>query len=154
MGLAEPLHPRSQPARIPMDVLDHARSSLGAPAPAADRDLSSGEYRFFFQAEDGIRDVAVTGVQTCALPILNRKSRSWLEPHDLHFPAVRRRDVLDEYTTRECRGPPGQITRVHTLRHGRTSGWTSSLVARRPLLAEGGDAFAEVRARAHAVAQR
>src|SRR4030043_2461097 len=25
---------------------------------------------FFFQAEDGIRDVAVTGVQTCALPIL------------------------------------------------------------------------------------
>ena len=23
-----------------------------------------------FQAEDGIRDVAVTGVQTCALPIL------------------------------------------------------------------------------------
>src|SRR5205809_3497872 len=27
---------------------------------------------FFFQAEDGIRDVAVTGVQTCALPILLR----------------------------------------------------------------------------------
>src|SRR2546429_258058 len=26
-------------------------------------------YVFFFQAEDGIRDVAVTGVQTCALPI-------------------------------------------------------------------------------------
>src|SRR2546429_2887824 len=24
---------------------------------------------FFFQAKDGIRDVAVTGVQTCALPI-------------------------------------------------------------------------------------
>src|SRR5256886_5905804 len=28
---------------------------------------------FFFQAEDGIRDLTVTGVQTCALPI----SRSW-----------------------------------------------------------------------------
>src|SRR2546429_7014799 len=27
---------------------------------------------FFFQAEDGIRDVAVTGVQTCALPIFSR----------------------------------------------------------------------------------
>src|SRR5256884_6659206 len=26
---------------------------------------------FFFQAEDGIRDVAVTGVQTCALPIFH-----------------------------------------------------------------------------------
>src|SRR3989449_599408 len=30
----------------------------------------SGAPSFFFQAEDGIRDVAVTGVQTCALPIL------------------------------------------------------------------------------------
>src|SRR2546429_3597150 len=29
---------------------------------------------FFFQAEDGIRDVAVTGVQTCALPICCRVS--------------------------------------------------------------------------------
>src|SRR2546422_6310741 len=27
------------------------------------------DFFFFFQAEDGIRDVAVTGVQTCALPI-------------------------------------------------------------------------------------
>ena len=28
------------------------------------------EYKiFFFQAEDGIRDIGVTGVQTCALPI-------------------------------------------------------------------------------------
>src|SRR2546429_5528019 len=38
---------------------------------------------FFFQAEDGIRDVAVTGVQTCALPILktstppSARSSSW-----------------------------------------------------------------------------
>src|SRR2546422_5606092 len=30
---------------------------------------------FFFQAEDGIRDVAVTGVQTCALPILEVRAR-------------------------------------------------------------------------------
>src|SRR4051794_41544924 len=29
-------------------------------------------YIFFFQAEDGIRDGRVTGVQTCALPISNR----------------------------------------------------------------------------------
>src|SRR5882762_10544286 len=27
-------------------------------------------FYFFFQAEDGIRDSSVTGVQTCALPIL------------------------------------------------------------------------------------
>src|SRR2546422_11516918 len=31
---------------------------------------------FFFQAEDGIRDVAVTGVQTCALPIFVAFRRS------------------------------------------------------------------------------
>src|SRR5690349_13940156 len=29
---------------------------------------------FFFQAEDGIRDLYVTGVQTCALPIWARSS--------------------------------------------------------------------------------
>src|SRR5256885_3117013 len=29
---------------------------------------------FFFQAEDGIRDYKVTGVQTCALPILSARS--------------------------------------------------------------------------------
>src|SRR5258707_13644411 len=29
---------------------------------------------FFFQAEDGIRDIGVTGVQTCALPILINQS--------------------------------------------------------------------------------
>src|SRR2546430_13472516 len=30
---------------------------------------------FFFQAEDGIRDLTVTGVQTCALPILATRGR-------------------------------------------------------------------------------
>src|SRR5688572_32009608 len=29
---------------------------------------------FFFQAEDGIRDLTVTGVQTCALPIYRKKA--------------------------------------------------------------------------------
>ena len=34
--------------------------------------MDEDEYVFFFQAEDGIRDIGVTGVQTCALPILFR----------------------------------------------------------------------------------
>src|SRR5256885_5914020 len=34
--------------------------------------LASSEF-FFFQAEDGIRDYKVTGVQTCALPISERR---------------------------------------------------------------------------------
>src|SRR5438445_10945245 len=33
------------------------------------RSRSERESVFFFQAEDGIRDIGVTGVQTCALPI-------------------------------------------------------------------------------------
>src|SRR2546429_3833003 len=51
---------------------------------------------FFFQAEDGIRDVAVTGVQTCALPIC--VAVSWrglpalhgagLEPSDAEHPEI------------------------------------------------------------------
>src|SRR5256885_5471568 len=34
--------------------------------------LQSCLFLFFFQAEDGIRDYKVTGVQTCALPIFGR----------------------------------------------------------------------------------
>src|SRR5258707_5461258 len=44
---------------------------------SAEQSRSTGDIRvcegrsslFFFQAEDGIRDIGVTGVQTCALPI-------------------------------------------------------------------------------------
>src|SRR5688572_32330328 len=39
---------------------------------------------FFFQAEDGIRDLTVTGVQTCALPI---SQTLW--------PDFRRRDLFE-----------------------------------------------------------
>src|SRR2546429_6831792 len=42
--------------------------STGNTTPAVTT-TADGWYVFFFQAEDGIRDVAVTGVQTCALPI-------------------------------------------------------------------------------------
>src|SRR2546427_339796 len=36
--------------------------------------IATSFYGFFFQAEDGIRDLTVTGVQTCALPIFRRGS--------------------------------------------------------------------------------
>src|SRR2546430_6422079 len=45
------------------------RSRSGMSAINASR-ISS----FFFQAEDGIRDLTVTGVQTCALPIFMPKT--------------------------------------------------------------------------------
>src|SRR5258706_9857104 len=37
--------------------------------PRASMSASVAPHGFFFQAEDGIRDWSVTGVQTCALPI-------------------------------------------------------------------------------------
>src|SRR6266542_4531445 len=43
---------------------------------------------FFFQAEDGIRDATVTGVQTCALPICH-----WRTERILCFAAAKKRDV-------------------------------------------------------------
>src|SRR5260370_9745196 len=50
--------------------------------------------RFFFQAEDGIRDSSVTGVQTCALPIYHQ----WIlgavgDPLVMHQPAAPLLDV-------------------------------------------------------------
>src|SRR3712207_817451 len=38
---------------------------------------------FFFQAEDGIRDIGVTGVQTCALPISLRQQLAGLAAEGL-----------------------------------------------------------------------
>src|SRR6266498_6165970 len=61
---------------------------------------------FFFQAEDGIRDADVTGVQTCALPILRVAASAkhiiqramavtGLTAGDLAYEGARR--VLDEH---------------------------------------------------------
>src|SRR2546430_8555554 len=41
----------------------------GYPRLVALQVVSRVQLVFFFQAEDGIRDLTVTGVQTCALPI-------------------------------------------------------------------------------------
>src|SRR5207245_7062496 len=54
---------------------------------------------FFFQAEDGIRDATVTGVQTCALPIFScaRVERADVGPEGLPIGAgVRVRTPGDE----------------------------------------------------------
>src|SRR5256884_2067696 len=47
---------------------------------------------FFFQAEDGIRDVAVTGVQTCALPIFD----SLMDAQMRSFDFTQRKKAFDE----------------------------------------------------------
>src|SRR2546430_9242942 len=45
---------------------------------------------FFFQAEDGIRDLTVTGVQTCALPICSEHALQLIEQivHEASCPVV------------------------------------------------------------------
>src|SRR5256885_1190179 len=48
---------------------------------------------FFFQAEDGIRDYKVTGVQTCALPISTRPPGSPCTPGSSGRPARCRRPI-------------------------------------------------------------
>src|SRR5207247_8093987 len=48
---------------------------------------------FFFQAEDGIRDPLVTGVQTCALPILALP----LVRGDVHLVAQGERDIVETF---------------------------------------------------------
>src|SRR5690349_23430804 len=45
---------------------------------------------FFFQAEDGIRDLYVTGVQTCALPISVASGCSLADP------LAKRRQAIDD----------------------------------------------------------
>src|SRR3989441_7148356 len=62
---------------------------------------------FFFQAEDGIRDKLVTGVQTCALPI---------SPGEVVGEEAARARLLDERLVGrvECR----EVQRVRALDHG------------------------------------
>src|SRR2546430_661621 len=82
---------------------------------------------FFFQAEDGIRDLTVTGVQTCALPIM-------AEPH-ASGEAIR----APSGTGRMARRHRGEIFSVYqrslrlparnALRARMTSARASSLVA-------------------------
>src|SRR5437870_5998782 len=49
-------------------------------------------FLFFFQAEDGIRDGHVTGVQTCALPICARPGPSGRRPSGAPGLFARQRD--------------------------------------------------------------
>src|ERR1022692_3056198 len=60
--------------RIAGQLFNDKQHSAVAQAVALARDIL--EARFFFQAEDGIRDYKMTGVQTCALPIC-----SWSRCH-------------------------------------------------------------------------
>src|SRR2546430_6275504 len=59
--------PKCIPASIKMIGVYNMQSSIASMTQKLT--LSDISDDFFFQAEDGIRDLTVTGVQTCALPI-------------------------------------------------------------------------------------
>src|SRR5260370_11378884 len=63
---------------------------------------------FFFQAEDGIRDSSVTGVQTCALPICLAASR----------PAGQAPPAQIMAQSAAASGAPAEVARAH---HGSVS---------------------------------
>src|SRR5690606_40670333 len=72
---------------------------------------------FFFQAEDGIRDFHVTGVQTCALPI-------WLRP----VRAPRFETEKDPNPTRATRSPLLRASLVDSMKASRAF-FASALVS-------------------------
>src|SRR5256885_12582482 len=67
---------------------------------------------FFFQAEDGIRDYKVTGVQTCALPILERAPGHEQRPGVPPVGEAPERDREKERDDRERRGDEADVARA------------------------------------------
>src|SRR3712207_7714595 len=66
----------------------------------------------FFQAEDGIRDIGVTGVQTCALPIL-----SYVPGHGVfRAPTSANGDLV--VSEQQLRNLAANATSIEAFRHG------------------------------------
>src|SRR5699024_11765737 len=70
------------------------------------------DYFCFFQAEDGIRDRNVTGVQTCALPIYKAASKPPLKPvqKDVLCPALKGNKLIS--TLLELKRPKSTIKAI------------------------------------------
>src|SRR6266853_3166899 len=80
---------------------------------------------FFFQAEDGIRDLTVTGVQTCALPIF-RETREMAPLVRDDKPAFDRKEIALDEGFEEKR-----------IRHTRNAGGTEIQIKNRVLRTRG-----------------
>src|SRR5258707_5236369 len=67
---------------------------------------------FFFQAEDGIRDIGVTGVQTCALPILDGDEELSPRPRPAGGVAgvhLQRANPIHSYRQRDLQNGSGRL---------------------------------------------
>src|SRR5207302_2362374 len=97
---------------------------------------------FFFQAEDGIRDFHVTGVQTCALPICRQDRQPTRPGHARSRAALSSRspDATSRPSGRRRRGSPVPvdrhdfITNCSCLTPGRSEEHTSELQSRENLV--------------------
>src|SRR2546430_6171206 len=90
---------------------------------------------FFFQAEDGIRDLTVTGVQTCALPISSFKrqivsmlSRKPNFPVATSHPSGRRPSASDrsEEHTSELQSQSNLVCRLLLEKKNQTTNTTTN----------------------------
>src|SRR5688500_19073323 len=81
---------------------------------------------FFFQAEDGIRDYKVTGVQTCALPISHcsriasrARSRDAATTSSIAWPRSEERRVGKEWSSR-CPSDKRKKKKIETAKPAHT----------------------------------
>src|SRR4051794_773650 len=94
-------------------TFEHAMRNTTAAADSIRRRMVRAGASFFFQAEDGIRDGRVTGVQTCALPICEHIPDSRFTPYhdidslpagiDADAPRSEERRVGKEWRSRRAR---------------------------------------------------
>src|SRR6266496_5783259 len=72
---------------------------------------------FFFQAEDGIRDLYVTGVQTCALPISPKEGTMTLQAGDVDAFGHARLGGVGQRLAEEIEQRTGKESRAVVLGH-------------------------------------
>src|SRR5690606_40021105 len=72
----------------------------------------------FFQAEDGIRDFHVTGVQTCALPICLEKEES--DPRYLHARKMAAAERIRWHALTMNQESGGRVRNIDAERRGRS----------------------------------
>src|SRR2546430_7929578 len=69
---------------------------------------------FFFQAEDGIRDLTVTGVQTCALPISGKSLQAYRDQSPISYVTAMKTPTLILSDVRDARVT---VTQSYELYH-------------------------------------
>src|SRR6266545_5071211 len=108
---------------------------------------------FFFQAEDGIRDKLVTGVQTCALPIFRRRAAWWRAGGGRSGPArawrrgCRRAAVPRTAGSRRLQKSPEHLIPLRHERPGHAAGEVGDRAAVHVELRGGGSGRAEAQQR-------